>query len=277
MISAVLLFLFFCSGVSGLIYQVIWVREFGNVFGNTVYSTSLVLAIFMLGLGAGGYAAGIWADRRYAAAPDSLLRSYAVAELIIAALGLGVSLVLPHLTSVSAQLSSYGRDASGWFVVSTVSYMARGAIALVLLSPITLLMGGTLTLLIRHLVRGNVEAIGGWRIALLYAVNTVAFHYARHPILVARDRLVRIYVVNLTEFDPVNSIHIHGNFFNVFRTGTRLEPSEFTDTIMLCQAERAVLEMRFPYAGQFMFHAHQTEFTELGWMGLFEVTADGSV
>jgi FtsP/CotA-like multicopper oxidase with cupredoxin domain len=94
---------------------------------------------------------------------------------------------------------------------------------------------------------------------------------------VERDRLVRIYLVNLTEFDPINSIHIHGNFFNVFRTGTRLESSEFTDTIMLCQAERAILEMRFPYEGRFMFHAHQTEFTELGWMGLFEVTANGSV
>jgi FtsP/CotA-like multicopper oxidase with cupredoxin domain len=111
----------------------------------------------------------------------------------------------------------------------------------------------------------------------VYAVNTVAFHYARHPIRVERDRLVRIYLVNLTEFDPINSIHIHGNFFNVFRTGTRLESSEFTDTIMLCQAERAILEMRFPYEGRFMFHAHQTEFTELGWMGLFEVTANGSV
>jgi len=46
-------FLFLCSGLSGLIYQVVCVRVFGNVFGNTVYSTSLVVAVFMLGLGAG--------------------------------------------------------------------------------------------------------------------------------------------------------------------------------------------------------------------------------
>jgi FtsP/CotA-like multicopper oxidase with cupredoxin domain len=111
----------------------------------------------------------------------------------------------------------------------------------------------------------------------VYAVNSVAFHYARHPIRVARDRLVRIYLVNITEFDPINSLHIHGNFFNVFRTGTKLTPVDFTDTIMLCQAERAVLELRFPYAGRFMFHAHQSEFTELGWMGLFEVTDNGGV
>lgn len=108
----------------------------------------------------------------------------------------------------------------------------------------------------------------------VYAVNTVAFHYAKHPIRVRRNELVRIHLVNMTEFDPVNSIHIHGNFFHVYRTGTALVTNEYTDTIMLCQAERAILEVRFPYAGRFMFHAHQSEFTELGWMGIFEVTED---
>jgi len=78
-------------------------------------------------------------------------------------------------------------------------------------------------------------------------------------------------------YDPINSIHIHGNFFHVYRTGTSLQPSEFTDTLMLCQAERAILELRFPFAGRFMFHAHQSEFTELGWMGLFEVTDGDAV
>ena len=108
----------------------------------------------------------------------------------------------------------------------------------------------------------------------IYAVNTVAFHYMKHPIRVRRNELVRIYLVNMTEFDPINSIHIHGNFFHVYRTGTSLATSEFTDTIMLCQAERAILEVRFRFPGKFMFHAHQSEFTELGWMGFFEVTDD---
>lgn len=111
----------------------------------------------------------------------------------------------------------------------------------------------------------------------VYAVNTVAFHYAKHPIRVTRNALVRIYLVNITEFDPINSIHTHANFFHVYRTGTRLQPTEFTDTVMLCQAERAILELRFPFPGRFMFHAHQSEFTELGWMGLFEVTDDDAV
>ena len=72
--TGLLYLLFFCSGLSGLIYQVVWVRVFGNVFGNTVYSASLVIAVFMLGLGVGSYVVGRWADRRHAVRPESLLQ-----------------------------------------------------------------------------------------------------------------------------------------------------------------------------------------------------------
>jgi predicted membrane-bound spermidine synthase len=167
----VIYLLFFLSGFSGLIYQIVWVRVFGNVFGNTIYSASTVVAIFMLGLGAGSYVAGVWADRRYEAAPESLLKTYGYFEIAIAALGLVIALVLPQLGAVSAALSSYVQEPSGWFVLSAMSYAARAAMAIVLLMPITLLMGGTLTVLIRHLVRSDVDA-GGWRIALLYGINT---------------------------------------------------------------------------------------------------------
>jgi spermidine synthase len=164
--------LFFLSGLSGLIYQVVWVRVFGNVFGNTVYSASIVIAVFMLGLGVGSCVVGAWADRRYAQHPDSLLRAYGAVEMAIAAMGFTIALTLPHLGAISAFVSSYVRDASGWYVLSAGSYLARAAIAIVLLTPITLLMGGTLTLLIRHLVRSDL-AIGGWRIAELYGINTL--------------------------------------------------------------------------------------------------------
>jgi spermidine synthase len=167
-----LLVLFFCSGVSGLIYQVVWVREFGNVFGATIYSTSLVVALFMLGLGSGSCLVGRWADRRYLHAPESLLRAYGLVEFLIAGLGLAISLVLPHLHALAAFSASYVTDSSGWFVLSARSYAAQGVIALGLLGPITMLMGGTLTLLIRHRVRADVERAGAWKIAVLYAVNT---------------------------------------------------------------------------------------------------------
>ena len=100
-----------------------------------------------------------------------------------------------------------------------------------------------------------------------YAANTVASFYMQEPIRVRVGQLVRMYVVNLTEFDLINSLHLHGMFFDVLRTGTSLSSSESTDTIMLCQGERAILETTFRYPGEFMFH--QSEFAELGWMGLF--------
>lgn len=105
----------------------------------------------------------------------------------------------------------------------------------------------------------------------LYAVNGIPFHYMHEPVRVRRGELVRIYLVNVLEYDPVNTFHLHGNFFDYFPTGTSLRPVEFTDTIMQAQAQRGICEMRFPHAGQFMFHAHKTEFAELGWMGMFEV------
>jgi FtsP/CotA-like multicopper oxidase with cupredoxin domain len=107
----------------------------------------------------------------------------------------------------------------------------------------------------------------------VYAVNTVANFYMNEPIRVEVGRLVRIYLINVTEFDLVNSFHLHGMFFDVMRTGTRFEPRELTDTVMLCQGERAILETTFRYPGDFMFHAHQSEFAELGWMGLFRAEA----
>ena len=107
----------------------------------------------------------------------------------------------------------------------------------------------------------------------VYAVNTVASFHLHEPIRVTVGQLVRIYLVNVTEFDLLNSIHLHGMFFNVFRTGTSLQASEVADTLMLCQGERAILETTFRYPGEFMFHAHQSEFAELGWMGLFRAEA----
>jgi len=105
----------------------------------------------------------------------------------------------------------------------------------------------------------------------VYAANTVAFAYQKHPIVVRKNELQRIYMVNLLEFDLINSMHLHGNLFHVYRTGTSLTPHEFTDTLMMCQGERHIIEFTYEETGRFMFHAHQSEFAELGWMGLFDV------
>ena len=103
-----------------------------------------------------------------------------------------------------------------------------------------------------------------------YTVNGRTFYYARYPITVRRSELVRVYLANLTEFDLVNSLHLHADFFRYQPTGTG-EVWEYTDTVVQCQGQRGVLEIEFAQKGAHMFHAHQSEFTELGWMGFFDV------
>lgn len=105
----------------------------------------------------------------------------------------------------------------------------------------------------------------------IYALNTIAFAYMNEPIQLERGRLQRAHVINITEFDPINSIHIHANFFDLYRTGTKLVPDEFTDVISMGQAERHMIEFTYKQPGHFMFHAHQTEFVQLGWLSAFEV------
>ncbi|MGH8646618.1 MAG: multicopper oxidase domain-containing protein, partial [Gammaproteobacteria bacterium] len=67
----------------------------------------------------------------------------------------------------------------------------------------------------------------------VYAVNTVGFHFLRHPVQITPNELVRVYLVNILEFDLINGFHLHANFFDVYRTGTRLQSNEYTDTIIL--------------------------------------------
>ncbi len=163
--------IFALSGIAGLVYQVVWVRWFGRLFGNTVYSMSLVVAVFMCGLGLGSYLAGHYIDRRHARRPNLALRAYAGAELAIAALGAGLSYLLPALEPLAARISSYSQDPVGWHELSAWSFASRLAIAVVLLAPITTLMGATLTLLIRHVLHRGID-LAGWRIGLLYGFNT---------------------------------------------------------------------------------------------------------
>jgi FtsP/CotA-like multicopper oxidase with cupredoxin domain len=111
----------------------------------------------------------------------------------------------------------------------------------------------------------------------VYAVNSIAFAYTQNPIPVKVNELVRVYLINLTEFDLINSIHLHAQFFDYYDHGTTLEPTlRRVDTVMQSQGQRGILEFRYTLPGMYMFHAHQSEFAELGWMGMFHVTEDGA-
>ena len=108
----------------------------------------------------------------------------------------------------------------------------------------------------------------------VYAANTVAFAYSSPGIPIKSSVRQRIYLINATEFDPLNSFHLHGNFYDYYDHGTTFEPTlKRVDTIMQCQGQRGILEFSYDgfNPGSFMFHAHQSEFAELGWMGFFDV------
>lgn len=105
----------------------------------------------------------------------------------------------------------------------------------------------------------------------VYTVNGYAFAYHASPIQVRVGELVRVYLSNLTEFDLINSFHLHSNFYKYYEVGADPDARPvLTDTIMQCQGQRGILEITFPEPGKYMFHAHQSEFAELGWMGFFE-------
>ena len=106
----------------------------------------------------------------------------------------------------------------------------------------------------------------------VYAVNTVGFEFANRPIPIKLGELVRIYLINMLEFDLVNSFHLHGNMFDYYDHGTTLTPTlRRVDTISQMQGQRGILEFKYKFPGQFMFHPHVSEFTELGWMGHFNI------
>lgn len=103
----------------------------------------------------------------------------------------------------------------------------------------------------------------------LYAFNGICGLYDRHPIRVEVDRLVRVYLVNMVEVDPVVSFHLHAATFDVIRSGIGATPQEHGDQVTLAQGERAVLEFRLPSRGRYMFHPHQHHMAERGAMGWF--------
>ena len=123
----------------------------------------------------------------------------------------------------------------------------------------------------------------------VYAANTRAFAYGvghtdgegnwqpgetKRPIQIDRTERQRVYLVNTIEFDPINSFHTHSQLFDYYDHGTTLLPTETNvDTIMQCQAQRGIVELDYSDhdPGLYMFHAHQSEFAELGWMSFFEV------
>ena len=156
---AVLLVLFTCSGVSGLIYEVVWLRYLTLVFGVTIYAVSTVLTVFMAGLALGGYLAGRVADRL-----RRPLRVYGLAEVGIGGLALLTPVGFRALGAVYRGLYPYlPHD------LTSLS-LARFVLACLVLLPPAALMGATLPLVVRSSLGRSASL--GTSLSLLYACNT---------------------------------------------------------------------------------------------------------
>ena len=159
-VRTTLLALFFCSGICGLIFEVVWTRQLTVILGNTVYAVSTVLTVFMTGLALGSYFGGRLIDRRHDA-----LRVYAILEITIGVLGFLLSMLLrqtgPTYVWIHQSLSGYPLALS----------MARYVFAFALLVIPTTLMGATLPVLSRFIVSNQRDV--GFDTGRLYALNTV--------------------------------------------------------------------------------------------------------
>lgn len=155
-----LLGLFFGSGAAALIYEVLWLKELGRLFGVTAYAASTTLAVFFLGLALGGLVWGRRAERL-----RNPLRAYAWLEVGVGASALMYFLLFDFYRAVQAPLfGSFGYQPVLLLLVKFV--LATG----VLLLP-AFLMGGTLPVMAQVLVRKRSQL--GTRTTLLYAVNTI--------------------------------------------------------------------------------------------------------
>jgi spermidine synthase len=155
----VILACFLLSGTSGLVYQVIWVRQLELVFGTTAFATSTVLTAFMAGLALGSYLFGRRAHRT-----SQPLRLYGLLELGIGLYGLAIPRIFTWLPGIYEPI---------WlrlhlsFVLLT---LIRFVIAILVLIVPTVFMGATLPVLANYYADGTRSI--GLRVGQLYSVNT---------------------------------------------------------------------------------------------------------
>lgn len=152
--------LFFCSGATGLAYEVIWFKRFSHVWGNSTLAMAAVVASFLFGLGLGARLLGRVADR--VASP---LWWYGICEAGIGFLALAIPAALQLALAASAWLHE---PLAGQPVVHS---LARFLVTFAVIGPPCLLMGGTLPLLIRHFTPPGaaLEHSTAW----LYGINTL--------------------------------------------------------------------------------------------------------
>lgn len=151
--------LFTLSGAAALIYQVLWVRELGLLFGSTAQAAALTIAIFFTGIALGGWFFG-WLSARLARP----LRGFGLVEIGVAGTALGHFLVADVYFNLYPALYALVGG------VPMLETALKAGVAATILLPSAILMGGTLPLMGQHVIRAGREL--GRMGAALYALNT---------------------------------------------------------------------------------------------------------
>lgn len=158
MIPIVLLFFF--SGFAALVYELLWFRQLGFVFGNTVHAATAVLTAYMAGLAFGARLFGRRADQS-----RNPVRLFGILEGLIGLYALLIPLLFLILRLIYRFLYQHVSDSP--VVLTPVWFL----FAIFIMVVPTILMGGTLPVLTQGLARQNERF--GTRLSLLYGVNTL--------------------------------------------------------------------------------------------------------
>ncbi|MEK6591016.1 MAG: fused MFS/spermidine synthase, partial [Nitrospinota bacterium] len=158
-VKPLILLIFFLSGVSGLVYEIVWTRLLSHVFGVSFFAVSTVLTVFMAGLGIGGYIFGRLIDNR-----GDPLKVYALLEILT---GL-YAISLPYLIKSSEWLYIiiYSMIGGGFIFLSIERFILS---FFILIFP-TIMMGGTLPVISRFLIRSEDRV--GIDSGIIYSLNT---------------------------------------------------------------------------------------------------------
>lgn len=160
-LNRILLLLFFLSGAAGLMYEIVWVRRFTFVFGASAYAVTIVLTTFMFGMGLGSWLAGRAAD---ACDRKRLIRLYVGIEAGIAVYALLLAPLLGQAQHLYVWFYQAAQPSAPVFNAFKI------ALSFVLLALPTLLIGATLPVMARFLIRER--AAMAFSVARLYAANT---------------------------------------------------------------------------------------------------------
>jgi spermidine synthase len=161
--SPIVYFLFFVSGITALIYEIVWTRMLTLVFGHTVFSVSVVLAAFMAGLGLGSYLFGYAADRL--SSSSSALKVYGWIEILIFVSGALLSLLFANFADVYSLFHSVIPESP------PLQNLLKVLFSFTLMLVPTTFMGATLPIISKYCVTDDKRI--GTQISLLYALNTL--------------------------------------------------------------------------------------------------------